>query len=304
MKVLAFGEILWDIIEDSEHLGGAPFNFAAHMAQCGNDAFIISRIGKDPRGTQAFIRSNAHGVNGSMIQWDDVHPTGVVDVTLNSGQPDYIIRENTAYDYISADNTLAALSEKHFDVFYFGSLAQRHFISEQTLYKALSTHQFRHIFYDVNLRKSGYSEDIIRRSLGVCSIFKLNADEVAVISSMILQPGLLPDEFCKGVKQLYPNIEIIIITAAESGCYVYEQELIFTPGFPVTVRDAVGAGDAFSAAFMHVYATCADAVSAAKIANKVGAFVATQTGAIPPYSPEIRDLLINMAGFDVPGSFL
>jgi fructokinase len=32
MKVLAFGEILWDIIEKEEHLGGAPFNFIAHTA--------------------------------------------------------------------------------------------------------------------------------------------------------------------------------------------------------------------------------------------------------------------------------
>jgi fructokinase len=62
MRVLAFGEILWDIIEGNEHLGGAPFNFAAHVAQCGNNAFIASRLGSDPLGRRAFNRSQEHGV--------------------------------------------------------------------------------------------------------------------------------------------------------------------------------------------------------------------------------------------------
>ena len=54
MKVLAFGEILWDVINGVEHLGGAPFNFAAHMAQCGHETFMVSRLGMDELG--AFTR--------------------------------------------------------------------------------------------------------------------------------------------------------------------------------------------------------------------------------------------------------
>ena len=30
--MVAFGEILWDVIDGVPHLGGAPFNFAAHAA--------------------------------------------------------------------------------------------------------------------------------------------------------------------------------------------------------------------------------------------------------------------------------
>jgi fructokinase len=291
MTVLAFGEILWDLIEGDEHLGGAPFNFAAHMARCGNSAFILSRIGNDSYGIQAFNRSKVYGVDGSLIQWDEIYPTGIVDVKLNNGQPEYVIRENAAYDYISTDNTLVERSENYFDIFYFGSLVQRNVTSKQTLYKILSNHHFKHIFYDVNLRKSGYSEQIIRNSLSVCTIFKLNNEEVRVISRILSGIDLANEEFCQYVTREYPKIKVIVITAGEDGCFIYESRLKHVPGTPVKVCDAVGSGDAFSAAFMHIYAASGHAVKAARIANQVGAFVATQAGAIPGYSFEIRSLL-------------
>lgn len=287
MKVLAFGEILWDIIEGNEHLGGAPFNFAAHSAQCGNKAAIVSRLGNDHLGHKAFNESKMHGVDVSLIQWDALYPTGVVDVTLDHGQPDYVIRPNAAYDYISADDVLEHLEKHRYDIFYFGSLAQRNFASEEALHKILSKNRFKHIFYDVNLRKSCYTEQIIRNSLAACTILKLNNDEVGVISKILAGHQLSREEFCNHVKELYPAITIIIITAAENGCFVYESTLLYVPGVSVTVRDAVGSGDAFSAAFMHSYAASHDAVNAAKIANQVGAFVASQAGPIPEYSPEV-----------------
>jgi hypothetical protein len=38
--IIAFGEVLWDIIEGVPNLGGAPLNFAAHAHRCGMDAAI------------------------------------------------------------------------------------------------------------------------------------------------------------------------------------------------------------------------------------------------------------------------
>ena len=54
MKVLAFGEILWDVIKDEKHIGGAPLNFAAHYAQCGGISAIISKVGRDDLGTVSY----------------------------------------------------------------------------------------------------------------------------------------------------------------------------------------------------------------------------------------------------------
>ena len=46
-RVLAIGEVLWDIIRGQEHIGGAPFNLAAHLARLGCAASILTRIGAD-----------------------------------------------------------------------------------------------------------------------------------------------------------------------------------------------------------------------------------------------------------------
>jgi fructokinase len=294
MKVLAFGEILWDIIRGEEHLGGAPFNFAAHSAKCGNEAWIISRVGDDPRGMKAFNKCKEYGVNNSLIQWDENHPTGIVTVVLDKGQPDYTIHENVAYDFIEYSDSIRDLGKNDFDVFYFGSLAQRTTLSAETLRQILLNFSFRHIFYDVNLRRGGYDVATIHQSLLSCTILKLNVDEIPVIGEMIFNQPCGNEQFCKMTCSLYTNISIVVVTAADKGCYVFEgSELKHVPVRSVKVSDAIGAGDAFSAAFMRVFLQRGVAVAAATVANELGAFVATQPGAIPEYSSKIKSLLNN-----------
>lgn len=293
MRVLAFGEILWDIINGEEHLGGAPFNFAAHVARCGeNESYIISKLGDDFRGMKAYNRCKDYGVNNSLIQWDENHPTGIVEVVLHEGQPEYAIIDEVAYDFIQVDDKLRALDRKNFDVFYFGSLVQRNRTSASTLEYILSEFSFSHVFYDVNLRKGGYSASIVQKSLSLCTIFKLNSDELPLISSLLFDDDFGTEDFCRAVQSRYAQIATIVITASERGCYVFNRlKLDYIEGKKVKVNDAVGAGDAFSAAFMHVTSNGCSAHAAAVIANQLGAYVTTQRGAIPNYSAEIKALL-------------
>lgn len=291
MKVLSFGEILWDIIEGRKYLGGAPFNFAAHMAQCGGKAYIISRLGKDELGKKAAEMAASYEVNTSLIQWDEKHPTGTVEVILNQGQPDYTIHTSVAYDFIDYADVNSKLQDQEFEVFYFGSLAQRSAISKQTLKNLLAKHNFDYVFYDVNLRKDSFSKEIIHDSLKLCNILKLNHSEVPEISQLLYKADLSMEEFCQKMYIDY-ELELIIITAAEKGCYIFEADkLQLVPGKAVEVADAVGAGDSFSAAFMYIYFHKGDAIAAAKVANQVGGFVASHHGAIPSYSEEIKSLL-------------
>ncbi len=296
MRVLAFGEILWDIIDTIPHLGGAPFNFAAHSVQCGNEAFIISRLGNDSLGKRAFDQCKLHGVKTDFIQWDDQYPTGTVDVRLNNGQPDYTITKNVAYDFIASDTMLSQLQSTVFDVFYFGSLIQRSDVSAKSLHAILNSHRFRNVFYDVNLRKEGYSEKIIVDSISIATVFKLNHEEVPILSATLFNTLLDNEKFCSALTQRYHQLEVIIITAADKGCYVYfKEKLSHTPCDAVKVADAVGAGDAFSAAFMYGFINTHDPIASAKLANLIGGFVASERGAIPTYSPEIRTMLKNFS---------
>jgi fructokinase len=292
MRVLAFGEILWDIINGEEHLGGAPFNFAAHVARCGNQSHIISRLGDDFRGIKAYNRCKEYGVDSSLVQWDEQHPTGIVEVTLHDGQPDYTIIKNVAYDFIEVNDILRALDRKRFDVFYFGSLIQRSNMSATTLEYILNKFIFSHIFYDVNLRKDGYSTSIIKQSLQYCTILKLNSDELPLISGIVFDDSFELEDFCKAIHSRYSRISTIVITASEKGCYVSSRNKFdYIEGKKVEVNDAIGAGDAFSAAFMHAMSNGLSDREAAFIANQLGAYVTTKRGAIPTYSADIKELL-------------
>ncbi|MGB4776183.1 MAG: PfkB family carbohydrate kinase, partial [Daejeonella sp.] len=223
MKVLAFGEILWDIIEGKPHLGGAPLNFIAHMAQYGVKSYIISRVGNDSFGETALSQAAKYGVNTTLIQLDAIHETGTVDVKLENGQPDYWIKNEVAYDFIEFNELESRIGSLDFDLFYFGSLAQRGPVSADTLKAIFSTHKFKHVFYDVNLRKGGYSKLIIMNSLRLCDVLKLNVDEVSEISEVLFEDLFFSlRQFCELVSEIYA-IKIIVITAAEKGCYVFEK---------------------------------------------------------------------------------
>jgi fructokinase len=88
------------------------------------------------------------------------------------------------------------------------------------------------------------------------------------------------------------KIDIVIITAGDKGCYIFHAGTFsFIKGYAVQVKDTIGAGDAFSAAFVYHYLKYHDVLKADDIANKLGSFVAGSRGAIPTYSPAIEKML-------------
>jgi fructokinase len=291
IRSLAYGEILWDIIEGKPFLGGAPFNFASHLARFGATSYIVSRVGDDDLGKKATAMALQYGVGTRYIQQDATLPTGTVAVILQNGQPDYTIFENVAYDNIQYPEFAEKPDTASFDVFYFGSLIQRNSASALTLKSILSNYRFQHVFYDVNLRKGGYSKIIIRESLAKCTILKLNIDEVPVVSEIVFDQAHDIKTFTERISEKH-KITIVIITAADKGCFVFHQGILHeVEGIQIELCDGVGAGDAFSAAFVYSYVNGKDVAEAARIANRVGAFVASKQGPIPDYPDEIIHLV-------------
>ncbi len=290
LSVLSFGEILWDIIQDQKYIGGAPLNFAAHVVKCGGTSAVISAVGNDDLGRKAIQTLVSLGIDQSYVQVCRDKPTGTVDVFLSHGQPDYTIHENVAFDFISSTD-VSKISAGKYNTFYFGSLAQRSEISRNTLQWILTHYTFDHIFYDINLRKNYYSTAIIQYSLQHCTIFKINDDEVQTISKLFYLRVLPMEKFARRIAIDF-QITIVIVTAGANGCYVLAQEKFeHIPAFATTVVDAVGAGDAFSAAFMYQYYKSNNVNEAALLGNRVGAYVASRNGAIPEYSNEIKTYL-------------
>ncbi|MFI4910461.1 MAG: carbohydrate kinase [Sedimentisphaeraceae bacterium JB056] len=287
IKVLSFGEVLFDVINGKEHLGGASMNFAAHLSRLGVEAYILSACGNDERGSIARRQIKDLGISLDFLNTTNGYQTGIVDVQLQNGQPSYDIVQDVAYDHIVySKEQLADMASIGADAFYFGSLAQRNEVSRSTLHEILDAFEGRCVFYDVNLRQDYYSKELIEKSFSYTTILKINDEELPVISELLFEVKLSEADFYSKISSLY-SIELLVVTKGGEGCSVFwPQSSEHIAPVKVKVADAVGAGDSFSAAFVYNYLSGIAAGKAAHLANKLGAFVASRNGAIPDYNPK------------------
>lgn len=293
MKSLSFGEVLWDLIDDKEHIGGAPFNVAAHLSLLGYESFMLTRVGKDRLGTGALAEMDRLGVVRTYTQVDPGRTTGWAKVSLDAcGSATFAFPDNPAYNFISTDSvTLASLKRLKLDAICFGTLVQNGNVSRESLLQVLKAASAPHVFYDVNVRMEFYPLEVVRTSLELSTIVKLNDDELPKVSTMLYGNSLTESDFVSRLISEFP-VKVVCITKGAAGCSVYAAgEFHEVPGIPVKVVDTVGAGDAFSAAFLRHYIRTGNVAEAAHRGNLLGAYVASQAGAVPEYSAEIRRLL-------------
>src|SRR5215831_6038173 len=101
-KVVGLGEVLWDLLPERTCLGGAPANFAYITTLMGDQGIVASRVGEDSRGIHALQRMEELGLDIEHVQTDRRHPTGVVNVSVDSnGIAQYEIAQPVAWDFLS-----------------------------------------------------------------------------------------------------------------------------------------------------------------------------------------------------------
>lgn len=280
--VVGLGELLWDMLPSGKQLGGAPANFAYHASLLGDRAEIVSRIGADDLGDEIAMRLNELGLSADQVQSDGEHSTGTVQVHVDDdGQVDYTITDNVAWDHLEWLPSLEQLAQRT-DAVCFGSVAQRSAVSRSTINQFLRTTPRKTLrIFDINLRQDFYGEQIIRQSLELANIAKLNDEELPQIAKMLQLPG---DGLDQQAQQLLTTFELqlVCLTRGEHGCLLLgNEERAEHDGFPVTVADAVGAGDAFTACVAYHVLRNTPLPTIARCANQLGAWVASQHGATP-----------------------
>ena len=288
--VVGMGEALWDVLPEGKKLGGAPANFAYHVSQLGLDSCVVSAVGDDKLGHELMDNLNGRGMQCLIEQVP--YPTGTVQVELDeAGIPCYDIKENVAWDNIPFTPRLEALALRTQAV-CFGSLAQRSIVSRETINRFLDlmpdgNGQLK--IFDVNLRQSFYTKDVLCASMRKCNILKINDEELVTVSRMFGYPGIDLQDKCWLLLGKY-NLRMLILTCGVNGSYVFTPgEFSFVETPRVQVADTVGAGDSFTAAFVASILKGKTVAEAHRRAVAVSAYVCTQNGAMPLLPDSLKD---------------
>lgn len=281
-KVVGLGEVLWDLLPGGACLGGAPANFAYITTLMGDQGIVASRVGEDSRGIEALRRMEELGLDIEHVQTDRKHPTGTVNVHVDGcGQVQYEIAHPVAWDSLEWNHDWQRLAESC-NAVCFGSLAQRSRESRATIRRFLgATAQGTLKVFDVNLRQSYYSQEILCESMHSADLVKLNDDELPKIMSLMKMAH--KDERSSAKKLIEDfGLKMACITRGGKGSLLVQgNDACEHPGFRVRVADTVGSGDAFTAGLVHEYLHGAPLDLMNEVANLVGAWVASEIGAMP-----------------------
>jgi fructokinase len=287
-NVIGLGEILWDLLPSGKQMGGAPANFAFHARGLGARGRVISRVGRDPLGAEILQRLHGLGLPVADRQIDPSAPTGTVSVELSSdGQPRFTIHENTAWDRLALEESaLAAVAEA--DAISFGTLAQRCEPSRGTIRALLAVARPGALrILDLNLRQQYFSRDIIETSLRLANVVKCNDSELPILAELLGLGGSPRQQIEQLARER--SQRLVCLTRGAHGSLLYsEGQWADDPSQPVTVKDTVGAGDAFTAALAlgMLAGKPLDAIN--RRANQVARYVCSCEGATPtlPEFPE------------------
>jgi fructokinase len=201
------------------------------------------------------------------------------------------MNENSAWDYLEWTESWAELAPQA-DAVCFGTLGQRQRPARETILRFLTQTRPQALrIFDVNLRRSFFSAAMLKHSLQLATIVKLNHEELLSAASMLQLEEHGEEAIGKRLIALF-DVELVAITRGERGSLLVTKEGTSAhPGFKVRVRDTIGAGDAFTATLAHYYLRRAPLAIINEAANRMGAWVATQVGATPEASSDALALL-------------
>lgn len=278
---ICYGEILWDVLPDGPQPGGAPLNVAYHLNKMGVHTGIISRIGTDEKGKQLQELLQAWGISSAFLQSDALYPTSEVIAKMGNGnEVSYEILSPVAWDFIGKPHEVRQqLTPENY--FVYGSLSTRNEVTRSTLLDLLNSPAIK--VFDINLRPPYINRDVLAQLLEKANIVKFNQAELEIaqlqfggcFNSEANQVAFVQERF---------GIDEIIVTKGEFGASYYKgKEAFHAPGSEIKVKDTIGSGDAFLAAFIANHYRKETPRNILLNAIAMGGFVATKKGGCPEY---------------------
>src|SRR3569832_603569 len=214
--VIIWGEVMWDQFPAGPQLGDAPANVAKHLELAGGWARLVSRVGDDDLGRRAIARLG-EVCDTSLIQVDPERATGVVEITLERGEPRYKLEPDRAWERIACtDDVIGALGEA--SVLSYGTLAQRTAAGLDGWRAGMNAAHGRCLkVCDVNLRKTepgGITEGVaVLAALERANIVKVNDRELASLADWL--------GWADPIAELRKRPRVVAVTHGADGATLY-----------------------------------------------------------------------------------
>lgn len=279
-KIVAFGEVVWDILPNGKTLGGTPSNLVFRCNLFNEQGFLLSRVGNDTLGAEALGKLKELGISDENVQVDQEFATGTVNITFDESQePHYHVTPDVAFDHIEFSAEALKLVRDADCVFY-GLLPQRFGLSKNTLRELIKESPDSIHFFDLKLFEHFFNAQVVESLLGCSNIVRIKEKEIAFLGREIGINSNGIEEFSKCLMQKY-KIDLILITRGQNGVFAFHKRKgVYTDsGYQIEMVDNIGSGMAFAAGFLHYYLKGKGIQQALNFGNAAGALNATQQGA-------------------------
>ena len=281
------------------YVGGSPTNMSVGCRRLGLKSALLTAFGEDPVGDFVAHFLTQEGVD---IRFSPRKPGRHTSaVVLGIEPPDkfplVFYRDNCADIALSIDDVLAApIAQSRVFEFAGTNLSQEPSRSA-TLYAAeVARKAGTAVVLDLDFRPDQWHDPraygaAVRSVLRCADIVMGTEDEInaAMLTdprSVRLTHSQVSDARVSGntaehvVSLLELGPAVVVEKLGEEGCRVHRRGngSEDVPGFPVTVQNILGAGDAFGAGFLYGYVKGWDLRKAARLGNACGAMVVTRHG--------------------------
>ena len=288
-----------DIRSFAAYVGGSPTNMSVGCTRLGLKSALLTAFGEDPVGDFVAHFLTKEGVD---IRYSPRKPGRHTSaVVLGIEPPDkfplVFYRDNCADIALSIDDVLAApIAQSRVFQFAGTNLSQEPSRSA-TLYAAeVARKAGTAVVCDLDFRPNQWHDPrafgtAVRSALHNADIVMGTEDEInaAMLTdphSVELTHSQISDARVSGntaehvVNLLELGPPVLVEKLGEAGCRIHRRgkQPEEVPGFPVTVQNILGAGDAFGAGFLYGYVQGWDLRKAARLGNACGAMVVTRHG--------------------------
>ncbi|ASO05513.1 5-dehydro-2-deoxygluconokinase [Arenibacter algicola] len=301
-------------------VGGSPLNIAVGCARLGVNASLLTAVGNDKVGEFILNFLNGEGVNTHCIPVKNGSRSSAVVLGIEPPDkfPLVYYRDNAADSQVDIDDvdnanipdykillingTALNIEPTRSATFYATEIANRNEVDVvlDLDFRADQWHDYRAFGLTVRAilprvkMAIGTEEEILAATL-------IDSSQVTIKEQQISAPEI-KGNIDESISQLLSSgIETLIVKRGEKGASIYQKDgsREDVPGFPVTVLNVLGAGDAFASGFLYGVLQGWDLKKACRMGNASGAQVVTKKGCanFMPTLEESMDFINQKGGF-------